>query len=510
VKKYLLKINVKQVVVLIGFLFFSAMWSGTALGLSTNVDGVRLWRAPDHTRVVFDLSGTVDHKIFQLNQPARLVIDITNADNKASLSSVDLTKTSIKRIRSAVRNQNDLRFVFDLNAPIKPRSFFLKRHAGKPPRLVVDLYDQNSVTEKTIDKVAQEASVSLKRDILIVIDAGHGGEDPGAIGPKRVREKNVVLDIAKQLANQVNATKGYTAKLTRTGDYYIPLRKRRDFARKHRADLFVSIHADAFKTPSAKGASVFALSRRGATSETARFLAKKENDADLIGGVGDVSLKDKDTVLRGVLLDLSMTATLNASLDAGHQVLKSMGSIAHLHKHNVEQAGFLVLKSPDVPSILVETGFISNPKEAKRLSTKAYRQKMAGSIFKGVRGYFEKNPPAGTYVAWKKNGGLDNDLSRYKVTRGDNLSSIANRFGLSVDQLQKINGLSSSTIRIGQVLKLKEETKKSIVHKVASGETLSEIALRYSSSVAAIRKKNKLNGNAIRIGQTLVIPTIDG
>jgi N-acetylmuramoyl-L-alanine amidase len=519
--------KLKQILVIIGILFTSVLVPGVAVALPTNIEGVRLWRAPDHTRVVFDLSDAVDHKIFQLKQPSRLVVDITNARNKASLSDVDLSRSTIKRIRSAVRNQKDLRFVFDLNSPIKPRSFFLKPHAGKPPRLVVDLYDHDTVVEKTVDKVAEAAEVSIKRDILIVVDAGHGGEDPGAIGPRRVKEKVVVLDIAKQLAKQINATKGYSAKLTRTGDYYLPLSKRRDFARKHRADLFVSIHADAFKTPQAKGASVFALSRRGATSETARFLAQRENNADLIGGVGDVSLKDKDKVLKGVLLDLSMSATLNASLDAGHKVLKSMGGIARLHKNTVEQAGFLVLKSPDVPSILVETGFISNPKEEKRLSTKVYRQKMAGSIFTGVRGYFEKNPPAGTYIAWKKNGGQDSEINQYKVARGDNLSTIAERFDLSLNELKKLNNLKSNTIRIGQVLKLKAEPKlisqnsqpksnsnladkKAIVHKVSSGETLSGIALRYSSSVAAIRKENNLNSSSIRIGQKLVIPTVDG
>ena len=478
---------------------------------SANIESVRLWRAPDHTRVVFDLTGPVEHKIFQLEKPSRLVIDITNAQNRARLSSVDLNKTPIKRIRSATREQNDLRFVFDLQGSIKPRSFFLKKHGGKPARLVVDLYDKNLVTEKTIDKVAEAASVSTKRDILIVLDAGHGGEDPGAIGPKGVREKDIVLDITKRLAAKINQVDGYKAKLTRTNDYYVPLKKRRDFARKHRADLFVSIHADAFKTPQAKGASVFALSRRGATSETARFLAKKENKADLIGGVGEVSLDDKDKLLKGVLVDLSMTATLGSSLDAGQHVLKNMGGIAHLHKRNVEQAGFLVLKSPDVPSILVETGFISNPTEAKRLSTRAYRQKMASSIFTGIRGYFEKSPPAGTYIAWKQSGGKDEQVRVYTVAKGDTLSGIAARFKLSLNELKQINKMTSNKIRIGQRLAVKKpEPKPVLVHKVISGETLSGIALRYSSSVAAIRKQNKINSSSIRIGQKLIIPTVDG
>ncbi|MGH1439834.1 MAG: N-acetylmuramoyl-L-alanine amidase [Cellvibrionaceae bacterium] len=500
----------------------------------TQVEGVRLWRAPDHTRVVFDLTGAVDHKLFPLKSPARLVVDINKASNKASLSAVDLTNTPIKRIRSATREKTDLRFVFDLKTDVKPRSFFLKKHAGKPDRLVIDFYDEKTVTEKTIEQVSQAASVSTQRDILIVIDAGHGGEDPGAIGPRRIKEKDVVLDIAKKLATNINRVDGYKAKLTRTNDYYVPLKKRRDFARKHRADLFVSIHADAFKTPDAKGASVFALSRRGATSETARFLARKENDADLIGGVGDVSLSDKDSVLKGVLVDLSMTATLGASLDAGKHILDEMDTIARLHKNSVEQAGFLVLKSPDVPSILVETGFISNPKEAKKLSTPSYRKKMADSIFTGIRGFFEKNPPAGTYIAWKQNGGKAEDIARHKVVGGDTVSGIALRYGLSVSELKSLNKMKTNMINVGQTLIVrkpkaiarKEPVKKepvkigagdkdlaktrqvTVKHKVKSGETLSGIALRYGSSMSDIKKRNDLKKNAIRIGQVLTINQI--
>ena len=486
---------------------------------SASIDGVRLWRAPDHTRVVFDLTGVVSHKVFQLSKPSRLVIDVENASSQVSLSGLDLSKTPIKRIRSANRDSDDLRFVFDLTASIKPRSFFLKKHGGKPARLVVDLYDKTVTTEKTIDKVVEAAPVSAQRDILIVVDAGHGGEDPGAIGPRGLQEKVVVLDIAKRLAAKINQAKGYKAKLTRTADYYVPLKKRRDFARKHRADLFVSVHADAFKNPNAKGASVFALSRRGATSETARFLARSENDADLVGGVGDVSLDDKDKLLKGVLVDLSMTATLGSSLDAGNYVLKEMGKIARLHKPHVEQAGFLVLKSPDVPSILVETGFISNPGEAKRLATKAFREKMAASIFSGIRSYFEKSPPAGTYIAWRQGGGHKHAgegakkqaVGFYTVSRGDTLSDIAARFKLSLSELKKINQIRGNTIRIGQKLRIKTKpARQVVVHKVNGGETLSGIALRYSSTVTAIREQNKLDDNAIRIGQKLVIPAIEG
>ncbi|MFT7224366.1 MAG: N-acetylmuramoyl-L-alanine amidase [Cellvibrionaceae bacterium] len=501
---------------------------------SADVDGIRLWRAPDHTRVVFDLTGAVEHKIFPLTNPNRLVVDIANSVNRASLTSVDLTNTSISLIRSASRKGGDLRFVFDLNSTVKPRSFLLKSHSGKSDRLVIDLYDKNTATEKTIDKIVQAAAVSARRDILIVVDAGHGGEDPGASGPRQIREKYVVLDIAKKLEAKVNQTDGYRATLTRTGDYYLSLRQRRDFARQHRADLFVSIHADAFKTPHASGASVFALSRRGATSETARFLASRENDADLIGGVGDVSLNDKDDLLRGVLVDLSMTATMESSLDAGSNVLRKIAGIARLHKHSVEQAGFLVLKSPDVPSILVETGFISNPKEAKKLSTEAYRSQMAFSIFSGIRAHFEKSPPAGTYIAWKqaatnspnsiavadRTSSINGRSAMAKaavskklihtVKQNDTLSDIAKRYGLSVSALKSQNNLKKDNIRVGQKLvvgstKATESPKH--IHRVSSGETLSEIAQRYRSTVIAIREYNRLRNNSIRIGQELLIPT---
>ena len=431
-----------------------------AVSAATNVDSVRLWRAPDHTRLVFDLSDAVEHKLFTLSNPSRLVIDIKNATMGGALSKLDLSNTAIKTVRSAPRNGGDLRVVLDLSSAISPKSFMLKKHGDKNDRLVVDLFDRTKSIEKTVQQVVQLESG--RRDIVIAIDAGHGGEDPGALGPKtgkrRLREKDVVLAISKQLASLINAEKGYRAELIRSGDYYIPLRKRRDTAREKRADLFVSIHADAFKNPKARGASVFALSRRGATSETARFLAKKENEADLIGGVGSVSLDDKDAVLRGVLVDLSMTATLGSSLQVGDNVLKSMDSVARLHKKQVEQAGFAVLKSPDVPSILVETGFISNPDEAKKLNSSYYRKNLSTAIFKGIKQHFQSVPPAGSYIAFVKNGGdpkLASSSGReHVISRGDTLSAIARQYGVTISSLQKANSLKSSSIRVGQRLNI--------------------------------------------------------
>lgn len=413
---------------------------------ATSVDGVRLWRAPDHTRLVFDLSGPVEHKVFPLQNPDRLVIDIENARLKNGLPSLELQNTPIATIRSGIHNKQDLRIVLDLKESLKPRSFQLKSNQQYGDRLVVDMYDESIQTEKTVATISEDD----RRDVIIAIDAGHGGEDPGALGPKRIREKQVVLAISKKLAELINATPGYKATLIRTGDYYVPLRKRTQIARQRKADMFVSVHADAFSHPSANGASVFALSRRGATSETAKYLANRENQADLIGGAGSVSLDDKDKMLASVLLDLSMTATLSSSLDVGGEVLKEIGGVARLHKKQVEQAGFVVLKSPDIPSILVETGFISNPGEAKKLASSSYQQKIAKAIFNGLNRYFSNHPPSGTLLAAQLNG----DEAEHVIARGDTLSGIASRYNVSVKKLQQHNGLKSSRITIGQRLKI--------------------------------------------------------
>lgn len=434
---------------------FTSLLLGLAVWLAlpvsaTEIEGVRLWRAPDHTRLVFDLSAPATHDLFTLSGPERVVIDVNNARFKTDFAGLDLAETPIKRIRHAPRNGDDLRVVLDLATEVKPNSFFLQAQAGAADRLVVDLNDLNAAGETPPPVTAPDAASGQKRDIIIAVDAGHGGEDPGALGPNGLREKDVVLKISKALVDKINAREGYTAKLVRTGDYYVALRERRNIARKMQADLFVSIHADAFTHPSARGASVFALSRSGATSEMARFLAQRENESDLIGGAGGVSLEDKDEMLAGVLVDLSMTATLGASLQVGDYVLKSMDRVAHLHKHQVEQAGFAVLKSPDVPSILVETGFISNPGEARKLASAGYRAKLVQQLFTGIEQYFEQFPPAGTLLAHREGGGV----REYTIGRGDTLSEIARRFNITVSRLQSFNNLDTPTIKVGQTLRI--------------------------------------------------------
>lgn len=421
---------------------------------AANIDGVRLWRSPDSTRIVLDLSDSVQHKLFTLSSPERIVVDIENASLATNAENLPLDDTPVQGVRFGRRGSSDLRLVLDVRKKLATKSFLLESIGDKPPRLVIDLFDSEPVQPaQAVESQDVTELLPDKRDIVIAVDAGHGGEDPGAIGAHRLREKDVVLSISKKLVNLINAEPGYTGVLVRTGDYYIPLRERRNKARQMRADLFISVHADAFKDSRAHGASVFALSRSGATSETARFLASKENEADLIGGVGGVDLKDVDEVLAGVLVDLSMTATLGTSLDVGERVLGQLGGMTRLHKKQVEQAGFAVLKSPDVPSILVETGFISNPTESKNLGSEAYRSKIAESIFRGVRAYFYDVPPPGSWVAWQKQSRSTGQS--YVISRGDTLSDIAKRHRISLRSLLEHNGLqASAVIRVGQKLEI--------------------------------------------------------
>ena len=423
------------------------------LSRAADIDSARLWPAPDNTRLVLDLSGPVEHRVFTLSNPSRVVVDIDSARLDADLGDLDLDKSGISRIRSAVRNGGDIRIVLDLSTQLNPRSFTLRPNEQYGHRLVLDLERPPGLAmepqERQVNKTVNDLS-SQQRNIIVAIDAGHGGEDPGAIGGKGTLEKHIVLAIARELYDQLDAVKGYEPLMVRTGDYYVPLQRRRQIARQKNADLFVSIHADAFTSPQASGASVFALSSNGATSAMARYLADQENASDVIGGINGVSLEDKDEVLRSVLVDLSMTATLRSSLDVGSSILGEMRNVARMHKNSVEQAGFAVLKSPDVPSILVETGFISNPTEEANLGSRAYRQKLATAIRKGVTAWFDRNPPPGTWVAWQqRNAG---ELRRYVVVRGDTLSGIASRNGTSVARLKEVNQLSDADIRIGQVL----------------------------------------------------------
>ena len=431
--KKFLKINNMIVALLLGLVTFQVQ--------AAVVENVRLWQAPDHTRFVFDLQGQAEHRLLMLENPRRLVVDLAASHLNADTRSLPLAGTPVNNVRSGVRNGSDLRIVLDLREEVKPRSFFLKANERYGERLVIDLYKRNEEKASTKPKIVKSA----QRDIVIALDAGHGGEDPGAIGPKGIKEKQVVFELSRELKRIIDAQSGFRAVLVRSGDYYVGLRQRRELAREAQADLFVSIHADAFKLPSARGSSVYALSQRGATSASAAFLAEKENGADLIGGVG---LRDKDELLAEVLTDLSMTASLDSSLKLGNRVIRSMGSVAHLHKKKVEQAGFAVLKSPDIPSILIETGFISNPGEARQLANRAYQRKLAGAILNGMLDHYNENPPPGTLLAARIKERAT--PVEYVIARGDTLSGIAQRYRVSVGNLKRLNGLSGNIIRTGQ------------------------------------------------------------
>jgi N-acetylmuramoyl-L-alanine amidase len=368
---------------------------------ATQIRNARLWRSDDKLRLVFDLSGPVHYKTFSLSAPERLIIDLNGANLSGDFSQLSLADTVIRSIRSGHFGLGDTRIVLDLNGPVQLNSFLLPPQDGQGHRLVLDLKSAASLPVTVPSEAIQEPA-HLKRDIIVVVDPGHGGKDPGAVGAKGEREKDVVLSIAQLLAKRLKREKGFDVKLVRNDDFFVPLRKRVEIARKHNADMFISVHADAAPRLTASGASVYCLSEGGATSATARFMAQRENGADLLGATRLLNLKDKDPMLAGVILDMSMNATLAASLQLGSTVLGSLAGITTLHQKRVEQAGFAVLKSPDVPSILVETGFISNARDSQRLVTARHQQAVADGLFEGLQRYFQKNPPANSYIAWQQ------------------------------------------------------------------------------------------------------------
>ena len=425
-----------------GLTFFLTLWLGWGgvAAADLAVDGVRVWDAPDSTRVVFDLTGAVNPKVFSLPSPARVVLDFDGTRLAADLPEVHDANPVLKSIRGARRHGDDYRVVLDLRRPVTFDHFTLKPNKEYGHRLVVDLEKPAAVSEPA-PRPARTAD-DEPRDVVVAVDAGHGGEDPGAHGRHGTQEKNVVLAISRRLARLIDREPGMRAVLIRDGDYYLSLRERIKKARAHKADLFVSVHADAFRNPRVKGSSVYVLSAKGASDEAARWLAERENAADLVGGV---SLTDKDDVLASVLLDLSLTGTIDASTRAADRVLDQIASVTSVHKRSVQYAGFVVLKSPDIPSLLVETAFISNPREERRLNNRRYQQKLAGAMMRGVREYFIDHPPPGTVLAERS------DRS-YVVRRGDTLSEVAQRYQVSLSRLKGANRLDGDVLRVGQVL----------------------------------------------------------
>jgi N-acetylmuramoyl-L-alanine amidase len=378
----------------------------SAAATAATITAARLWPSPDYTRITLESDAPIAFKYFTLGNPERLVIDLQDTDPGAALtflsSSIGPDLPYIAGVRVAPNRPGVTRVVLDLKAAVRPSVFTLKPMGEYGHRLVIDLYGaqalaQNKAAEGGASGMAQggdgkPAVPRFNRLMMVAIDAGHGGEDPGAKGANGSYEKSITLSVARRIKAKIDAEPNMRAYLTRDGDYFIPLHERVAKARAVKADLFVSIHADAFIRPEARGSSVFALSENGATSAAARWLAKKENEADLIGGI-NIDVKDK--FLKRTLIDLSQTATISDSLKLANHVLKEIGDINTLHKEHVEQAGFAVLKAPDIPSILVETAFISNPEEEKRLTDEAYQDKLAGAILAGIKRYFDKHQPAG-------------------------------------------------------------------------------------------------------------------
>lgn len=408
--------------------------------------GVTLVEAEDgSTRAVLDLSKPADYKLFTLANPDRLVLDLSGSSLAGGFRAPSPNGV-VSGLRTGKPSEGDLRVVFDLAGSVQPRSRIERE--GDSARLVVELLGGKGGAAKAAPARTIEDVIGRgERKLIIAIDAGHGGKDPGAIGPTRKFEKDITLAMARELAAQIDADPGMQAFLVRDRDVFIPLHERYQRAREAQADLFISIHADAAHNKAAAGASVYVLSLRGASSEAARWLADQENAADLVGGV-ELDARDKN--LAAVLLDLSQNATMRVSDDVAGEVLAALKGVGKTHKHQIERANFVVLRSPDVPSMLVETGFITNPGEEARLSDPAYRKRMAGAIVTGVRNYFSVQAPPGTWYAARQ--GTLGGSRQHLVSRGETLTLIAQRHGVPVNSIRAANKLKDDTVRVGERL----------------------------------------------------------
>ncbi|MGL5430465.1 MAG: N-acetylmuramoyl-L-alanine amidase [Vibrio sp.] len=489
------------------------------------LEGVRVWPSPDETRVVLDVQSEADYSYFTLSTPERLVIDLKQSSSRAKLP-VNVTESGIlSKIRASTPPEKGaFRLVFELKQKTTPSLFKLAPTPGGQygHRLVVDM-PHGKVAESvstgasnSSTQVSKDASQLLGNDdIVVAIDAGHGGEDPGSIGPTRKYEKNVNLSVSKKLADQLNAVPGIKAVLTRRGDYSVNLNKRTDIARRSKAHILVSIHADAFHTPQPRGGSVFVLNTRRANTEIARWVENHEQQSELLGGAGEVLSKtNNDRNVSQTLLDLQFSHSQKEGYKLATNILREMGKVAHLHKTEPVNASLAVLKSPDIPSVLVETGFISNPSEEKLLFQANHQDKLARALAKAIVQYFEANPPEGTLFA---NRGK---TQTHPVQRGESLGVIANRYGVTVDALKQANKLKSATIAVGQKLTIPASAAakpiavpvvtnpvetETIIHVVKTGDFLGKLASTYKVSVAAIKNQNNLKSDTLVLGQKLNI-----
>jgi N-acetylmuramoyl-L-alanine amidase len=410
---------------------------------NNEISGVRVWPSPDSTRIVFDLKNAPDYSYFSLTKPNRLVVDFKKTTEKIKLSQIGNGSKLIKRIRqSKAKDKNSLRVVFELTKAIKPVIFPLKPTSPYGNRLVIDLIDE------TVRQITLPQKHTGNRDVLIAIDAGHGGEDPGSIGAKGSYEKKVTLGIANRLARLIDAETGMKSVMVRKSDYYIKPNRRTEIARKYKVDFFISIHADAFTTPKPKGASVWVLSLSRANTEIGKWIEQREKHSELLGGAAQV-LKDtnNEKYLARALLDMSMEHSMSTGYDIALEAIKELKKVTKMHKKVPQSASLAVLKSPDIPSLLVETGFISNVKEETLLNSAAHQSKLAKALHRAVYKYFKSNPPQGSYLAQRK-------TRQHKIRSGESLSELAKRYQISVVRLRSYNNISGDVLKIGQVIKI--------------------------------------------------------
>ncbi|MEZ8036389.1 N-acetylmuramoyl-L-alanine amidase [Vibrio gigantis] len=498
---------------------FSILFS--SLVSANSLKSLRVWPSPEETRVVIDLKSEADFSYFTLSSPSRLVVDLKNTNLATKLPVVVKDSPVLSKIRkSSPPDKNTYRLVFELKKSSKAELFKLSPTPGGQygHRLVIDF--PHGAASKATSKPSKPTvskninQVKRQKDILIVIDPGHGGEDPGSIGPSRKYEKNATLSISRKLAAQLNAVPGIKTRLTRNADYFVNLNRRVAIARENEAHLLISIHADAFTTPQPRGGSVFVLNTRRANTEISRWIENKEKQSELLGGSGAAftgNIDDKN--VNQTLLDLQFSHSQKEGYKLATAILSEMGKVAKLHNSKPINTSLAVLRSPQIPSVLVETGFISNPTEEKLLFQRSHQDKLARAVTKAVVKYLKANPPEGIILSNATSS--TGSVSQHKVSRGESLSVIANKYGTSTQALMKFNNLKSSSLAIGQVLKIPGSASssssssavrtKTITHTVKSGEYLGKIASRYKVSVADIKRENRLKSETVRVGQKLRI-----
>lgn len=526
--------------------FFRVLWytllvvllTGSFSVFANTLEGVRVWPSPDETRIVIDLNSEANYSYFTLSSPSRLVVDLKDTNVKAKLPLNVKDSNVLSKIRkSSPPSKGTTRLVFELKHSVVAKLFKLAPTPGGQygHRLVMDLPHTSTSTsgsKPTPSKPTKPSKPIINStmnhivgngEIVIAIDAGHGGEDPGSIGPTRKYEKHATLAISKKVVAQINAQPGMRAVMTRGGDYFVNLNKRTEIARKNKSHLLVSIHADSFRSPQPRGGSVFVLNTRRANTEIGRWVEKHEKQSELLGGAGDVLAKNSnDKNVSQTLLDLQFSHSQKEGYKLATDVLADMGKVIKLHKKAPVNASLAVLKSPDIPSILIETGFISNPIEEKQLFQRGHQDKIARAISKAIIRYLHENPPQGTLLA------AQDQQSKHKVSSGESLSLIAKKYGTTTAKLKSANKLKSASLAVGQVLiipsnkpvyvapkvstpKAKSsvtQSRKTITHTVRSGEYLGKIASRYKVSTSNIRSLNRLKSDTLFVGQRLKVSIV--